>query len=76
MMAARAGARRVIGCEMFGSMAEMARCIIARNGYEETITVLTKQSSELVIGEDLPESASVLISEILDVTLTGESVIP
>ncbi|MDD9926166.1 MAG: tetratricopeptide repeat protein [Rhodospirillaceae bacterium] len=76
MMAARAGARRVIGCEMLGSMAEMARRIIARNGYEETITVLTKQSSELVVGEDLPEPASVLISENLDVTLIGESVIP
>ena len=73
MMAARAGARRVIGCEMSGPMVEMARRVITRNGYEETITVLPKQSSELEVGEELPAPASVLIAEILDVTLIGES---
>ncbi len=76
MMAARAGARQVIACEMLGPMAEMARRIIARNGYDDIITVLPKQSNELVVGDDLPEPASVVISEILDVTLIGEGVIP
>ncbi len=76
MMAARAGARQVIGCEMLGSMAEMAKRIIARNGYDEIITILPKQSSELVVGVDLPEPASIVVSEILDVTLIGEGVIP
>ncbi len=71
MMAARAGARQVVGCEMLGSMAEMAKRIIARNGYDEIITVLPKQSSELVVGVDLPEPASIVISENLDVTLIG-----
>jgi tetratricopeptide (TPR) repeat protein len=76
MMAARAGARKVIACELLGPMSEMARRIIARNGYDDVITVISKQSNELVVGEDLPEPASVVISEILDVTLIGEGVIP
>jgi tetratricopeptide (TPR) repeat protein len=73
---ARAGARSVIACEQLGSMAEMARRIVARNGYDDVITVLPKPSNELVIGKDLPEPASVIISEILDVTLIGEGVLP
>ncbi len=76
MMAARAGAKRVIACELLQPMAEMARRIIARNGYDDIITVLSKQSNELVVGEDLPEPASVVISEILDVSLIGEGVVP
>lgn len=76
MMAARAGAREVIACERLGPMAEMARRVVARNGFEDTVTVLTKQSNELVVGEDLPEPASVVIVENLDVTLIGEGVLP
>ncbi len=76
MMAARAGARKVVACELLGSMAEMAHRILSRNGYDDVITVLPKPSNELVVGEDLPEPASVVISEILDVTLIGEGVIP
>lgn len=76
MMAARAGAKRVVACELLGPMAEMARRIVARNGFEDVITIHPKQSNELVVGKDLPEPASVVISEILDVTLIGEGVIP
>ena len=76
MIAARAGARNVVACEALGPMAEMARRIIARNGYDEVISVLPKQSGELVVGKELPEPASVLIFETLDVTLIGEGGIP
>lgn len=76
MMAARAGAKQIVACELLRPMAEMAGRIIARNGYEDRITVLGKQSNELEVGKDIPERASVVISEILDVTLIGEGVIP
>lgn len=76
MMAARAGAKQIVACELLSPMAEMADRIIARNGYENQITVLGKQSNELEVGKDLPERASVVISEVLDVTLIGEGVIP
>lgn len=76
MMAARSGAKQIVACELLRPMAEMARRIISRNGYEDRITVLDKQSNELIVGKDLSEPASIVISEILDVSLIGEGVIP
>jgi Flp pilus assembly protein TadD/predicted RNA methylase len=76
MIAARAGARDVVACEPLGPMADMARRIIARNGYDEVISVFSKQSGELAVGAELPEPASVVIIESLDVTLIGEGGIP
>lgn len=75
MMAARAGAERIVGCEAVQPLAEIARQIIARNGYADRITVIPKRSTMLRIGEDLPEPADLLISEVLDAGLIGEGVL-
>lgn len=76
MMAARAGARKVVACELLGSMAEMSRRIVARNGFEDVVTIVPTQSNELVVGDVLPQPADVVIVENLDVTLIGEGAIP
>lgn len=75
MTAARAGARQVVGCEMLGSMAEMAQRVVKRNGFEDVVTVVPRQSNELSVGESLTEPASVVIAQNLDVTLIGEGAI-
>ncbi len=75
MMAARAGAERVVACEANTPLAHVAARIIARNGYADRITVVAKRSTQLAVGQDLPEPADLLISEILDAGLLGESVI-
>jgi tetratricopeptide (TPR) repeat protein len=75
MMAARAGAERVVACEANTPLAQVAARIIARNGYADRITVVAKRSTQLAVGQDLPEPADLLISEILDAGLLGESVI-
>lgn len=75
MMAARAGAERVVACEMVRPVAEAAREIIARNGLSERITVHQKKSSDLVVGVDLPRRADLLVSEIFDAGLLGEYVL-
>jgi tetratricopeptide (TPR) repeat protein len=74
MMAARAGAQRVIACEANRPLAQVAARIVARNGYADRIAVIAKRSSELMLGRDLPEPADLLISEILDAGLLGEGV--
>jgi len=74
MMAARAGAQRVIACEAIAPLAQVAASIVARNGYADRIAVIAKRSTELVLGRDLPEQADLLISEILDAGLLGEGV--
>jgi tetratricopeptide (TPR) repeat protein len=74
MMAARAGATRIVACEAIKPLAQVATRIIARNGYADRITVIAKRSTELTVGQDLPEPADLLISEILDAGLIGEGV--
>ena len=75
MMAARAGAERVVACEANTPLAQVAARIIARNGYADRITVVAKRSTQLAVGQDLPQPADLLISEILDAGLLGEGVI-
>ena len=75
MMAARAGAQSVTACEMVPIIADMARKIIADNGYSDRITVHTAPSTELKVGEHLDERADILVSEILSSDLLTEHVI-
>ena len=76
MMAARAGAEHVYACEVNDIMADLARQVIRLNGFEDKITILAKHSSQLVIGEDLPRKADLLICEIFDRALVGEGALP
>lgn len=76
MMAARAGARRVTTCEMVKPLADCARKIIKRNGFEDHIQVITKKSTSLEVGKDFSEKADVLIAEVFDVGLLGEHFLP
>lgn len=75
MMAARAGAQSVTACEMVPIIADMARKIIADNGYADAITVHTAPSNELKVGTHLEERADILVSEILSSDLLTEHVI-
>ena len=74
MMAADSGAKKVITSETIETISKTAREIIYENGYEEKITVLNKKSTELIVGEDLPRKADILISEILSSEFVGEGV--
>ncbi|MEO1259767.1 MAG: tetratricopeptide repeat protein [Bacteroidota bacterium] len=76
MMAARAGAKKIIACEMHSKLAATAQEIIEANNYSKKIKILNKKSTELTTGTDLPEKANILVSEILDVGVIGEGVLP
>lgn len=76
MGAARAGARHVYTCEENPLLAEMARQIIAEHSMTDTITVLNKRSTQLVVGRDLAERVDVVVSEIVDCGLIGEGLLP
>lgn len=76
MMAARAGAKKVYTCEMEPLIAQAARENILKNNLQDQISVIQKKSTELRIGEDLPERADVLVSEITNSGLLGEDVLP
>ena len=75
MMAARAGARSVVTCEMTPAIAKQAAEIVARNGYADRVRVIAKHSHKLDAETDLGGRADILVSEILGSDLLGESVL-
>lgn len=76
MMAARAGAERVTTCEANPALADVARRIVAANGFAERVSVVGRKSTQLEVGRDLPRPADLLIMEIFDSILVGEGVLP
>ena len=70
MMAARAGARRVVACEAIRPLAQVATRIVAQNGFADRITVIAKRSTELAVGQNLSEPADLLISEVQRIEAT------
>ncbi len=76
MMAARLGAKTIYTCEAVGLVADTARKIVARNNYQDRITILAKSSQAVRLGTDLPARADMLVHEIFSSELLGEHVLP
>ncbi len=71
MMAARAGAARVVSCELNTALAATASEIVERNFYADRVSIICKHSRDLQIGTDLPEPVDLLVSEIISDDLLG-----
>jgi tetratricopeptide (TPR) repeat protein len=76
MMAARAGAKHVVTCEAVPILAERAKETIARNGFSDRITVLSKRSTQVKLGEDLPEKADIFVSELINIGMLAPNMLP
>lgn len=76
MMAAKLGAKQVNTCEAVPLIAETAQQIVKDNHFEKTIKVIARKSIDIEIGNDLPEQADILVSEIFSSELLGEHVLP
>lgn len=75
MMAARAGAQNIIACERVPIIAEAAERIVALNGLDHAIRVISKASRDLDVGKDLEGRADILVSEIISSDLLAENVL-
>ncbi|KAH8253267.1 hypothetical protein KR032_004540 [Drosophila birchii] len=75
MMALEAGADTVTACEAFLPMANCAAKILAANGAGDKVRLIRKRSTEILIGEDMPRRANLLVAELLDTELIGEGAI-
>ncbi len=64
LIAARAGAEKVTTCERDPILANVARQIIARNGFADRIEVIAKASDALVPGKDIAAPADLLFCDI------------
>jgi len=79
MLAAKAGAGQVVGCEAVPFIADCARQCVAQNAPARCpITILTAMSTELVPGKTpgLPRKADIVVQEIMDAAVLGEGVLP
>lgn len=72
MMAARAGAKRVVACEAHRALAETAREIVARNGLQDVIRVIGDVSTNLDRDGNLDGGADVIIAEVFASNLLSE----
>jgi type II protein arginine methyltransferase len=76
LMAAHAGAASITTCESIGVIANKAREIVSRNGFDGKITVVGKRSRDLAVGVDLPDRAEVLITETFSSDIIDEGILP
>lgn len=75
MMAARAGAGRVITCEEDPAIARAAREVVARNGWSHRVQVVATHSTALEL-QDLGAPADILVSEIISNDVVSGGVLP
>ncbi|CAM9481407.1 unnamed protein product, partial [Hapterophycus canaliculatus] len=91
MLAVRAGAAEVYGCELYQPLAEIARNVTSLNCGDKikaspylrsltlrTLRVIAKKSTDLSVGDgqDLAQRADMCINEIYDSALLGEGCLP
>ncbi len=75
MMAARHGAKHIYACEQSHYVADVAKEIIAKNGYADRITLFPNKSSDIQ-PHHLSEPPNLIIGEIFDSAMLGEGAIP
>ena len=75
MMAAEAGAERVVSCEVNPVVADVARKIIAKNGFADKIEVITGYSIALDQAQ-VGGPFDVIVSEIFDADAVSEGFLP
>lgn len=75
MFAVQSGARKVYACEMSKTMFEMGQDVLKANKMEKLVHTLHKKSTEINVGEDIPERVSLVVTETLDCGLLGEGIL-
>lgn len=75
MMAAQAGAERVIACESQRTIAEVGAETLAANGFADRVALVEKDCRQLRVAEDLPERADLAVFELFDCSLIGEGIL-
>lgn len=76
MLASKYGADSVTTVETYGPVSNIAREIIARNGFADKIKIVAKHSRAVIVGVDLEQKANILVAELFDTELIGEAAIP
>lgn len=78
LLALQAGAKTVVACEVSPALQRIADQCFARNKVPPgaSLTLVRKRSTSMVVGEDLPRPADIIVCEIFDSCVLGEGVLP
>ena len=66
MYAVLLGAEHVYCIEMNPELAKMAQKCIQHNGMEDQITVISKHSKDVIVGQDIPCEVNLIVTELVD----------
>ncbi|MDQ1812396.1 methyltransferase domain-containing protein [Massilia sp. CCM 9210] len=75
MMAAKAGAAHVIGCEIDPAILAAGEEVVALNGLSGQIDLVGKDCRKLNVPDDLPQRADLAVFELFDCSLIGEGIL-
>lgn len=75
MMAARAGAARVVGCETDTAILKAGKEIVALNGLDGQVALVGKDCRKMNIPDDLPRRADLALFELFDCSLIGQGIL-
>lgn len=75
MFAVQSGAKEVYACEMSKTMYEMGLDVLKANKMEKLVHTIHKKSTEMKVGDDIPERVSLVVTETLDCGLLGEGIL-
>jgi len=75
MLAAQAGAERVVGCEVSPAIYKTGRDILKVNNLDSKVTLINKDCLKMTVPEDLPDRADLAVFELFDSSLIGEGVL-
>lgn len=75
MFAVQSGAKEVYACEMSKTMYEMGLDVLKANKMEKLVHTIHKKSTEMKVGDDIPQQVSLVVTETLDCGLLGEGIL-
>ena len=75
MFAVQSGAKEVYACEMSKTMYEMGQDVMKANEMERFVHTIHKKSTEMKVGDDIPQQVSLVVTETLDCGLLGEGIL-
>ena len=75
MFAVQSGAKEVYACEMSKTMFEMGEDVLRANNMEKVVHTIHKKSTEMKVGEEIPQQVSLVVTETLDCGLLGEGIL-
>ncbi|XP_071127161.1 protein arginine N-methyltransferase 9-like [Mytilus edulis] len=75
LFAMKAGIPEIHACEKSKTMCEIANDVFRANKAQDTIDLICKTSTDILIPDDIPDRVSLVVTETFDAALFGENIV-